>query len=169
MSASPPASSLDELLSNGGIECADGLLEPYINDLFNLPTKNIKSAFGLILGLIKAQSAEISELKAAQLDYTRRENEVRIRLESEQRTAVSKWESECNEITEKLRLLKKDQNDAFKTQEKANALVGELKDELKVRRRIKSLSVNFFFDLCHVAQHDLDTQKDSCYKFSRTS
>mmetsp|Transcript_12736 Transcript_12736/g.27104 ORF Transcript_12736/g.27104 Transcript_12736/m.27104 type:complete len:894 (-) Transcript_12736:2226-4907(-) len=131
MSASPLASSLDELLSNGDIECADGLLEPYLNDLFNLPTKNIKSAFGLILGLIKAQSAEISGLKTAQLDHIHRENEVRIRLESGHRTAVSKWESGCNEITEKLRLLKKDQNDAFKTQEKADALVIELKDELK--------------------------------------
>ncbi len=158
MSTSPLSLPSDELLSSEDRECMDGLLEPYLNNLFKLPTANIKSAFDLIMGLIKAQSTEISGLKAAQLEYTQRENEVRIHLEREYQTAVSEWESERNEITKTLHLLKEDHNYASRTQEKADALIKELKDEVKMR--IESLSGNRFLDL-QVATLYLNTCTDS--------
>mmetsp|Transcript_11169 Transcript_11169/g.24606 ORF Transcript_11169/g.24606 Transcript_11169/m.24606 type:complete len:121 (-) Transcript_11169:3690-4052(-) len=52
-------------------------IDDYIKNLFEVPTKNIELAFGLVLGLIKEQSTEIGYVKRAQSEALVRNDEIR--------------------------------------------------------------------------------------------
>ena len=103
-------------------------IDDYIKNLFEVPTKNIELAFGLVLGLIKEQSTEIGYVKRAQSEALVRNDEIREHLKETANELVK----ENNNISSELQQLRKEHNELLESHEKANATVEELRSEIKV-------------------------------------
>ena len=112
-------------------------LDLCINNLFEVPSRNIGSAFELILGLIKDQSSEINNLKRAQLESFQKYEEIRIQQENAHQTAIEEWGRGRNEIVSTFQNLKKEHEDLKESHEISINTVLGLKDEIKVRNNVR--------------------------------
>ena len=120
-------------------------LEAYLKDLFNVPSKNIESAFNLVVSLITQQSCEIDILKKAHHEALQRNNDISNQiecvtneLERERSDVAAKFLELKNDrdtlsaTQEKLRAVTDDRDDLLTRQEKLYAIVGNLQQEIKV-------------------------------------
>ena len=120
-------------------------LEAYLKDLFNVPSKNIESAFNLVVSLITQQSCEIDILKKAHQEALQRNDDLCSKVEcvtnelERERSDVAAKFLELNKdrdtlsaTQEKLRAVTDDRDDLLTRQEKLYAIVGNLQQEIKV-------------------------------------
>ena len=96
-------------------------IEACIKNLFDVPTKNIESAFGLILGLIREQSSKIECLKQEHVESL--ENNDRVR--SSMQNVIDDLVREKGELSSHLQELRDEHETTTKT-------VDELKLEIEV-------------------------------------
>ena len=105
-------------------------VETYVKNIFDVPSRNIESAFELVLGLIREQSSEISNLKRAHLESLKKHHEIQMEMESVAVKLV--WEK--NDAIATFEKLRKEHEDLIVSHEKTNNTVEELQNEIKVRR-----------------------------------
>lgn len=113
--------SQDEALTS---EC----LEACLGNLFEVPSKNIESAFGLVLGLIKEQSSQIDVLKRAHTEALEHHEEVRASMQH----AVDELIREKGDLSTNLTNLKAEHDNLLKSCDKTTHIVEELRHEVEV-------------------------------------
>ena len=101
-------------------------LEAYLKDLFNEPSKNIESAFNLVVSLISQQSCEIDSLKNAHQEALQRNDDISNQIER----VTDELAKERSDAAAKLLDLKKDSDNLWATQEKLHATIDDRDDLL---------------------------------------
>mmetsp|Transcript_24390 Transcript_24390/g.51110 ORF Transcript_24390/g.51110 Transcript_24390/m.51110 type:complete len:705 (+) Transcript_24390:46-2160(+) len=127
MSDSDGSSSQDEVLP------PHQQLETCLNDLFQVPTKNIESAFELVLGLIKEQSSKIDCLKRAHADVLKDSDNNRAATQN----AVDKLAREKDELSVEFQELTKKYDSLQQCHDKTRNIVDGMRHE------IETLTFNF--------------------------
>lgn len=140
-------------------------LEAYLKDLFNEPSKNIESAFNLVVSLISQQSCEIDSLKNAHHEALQRNDDISNQIER----VTDELAKERSDAAAKLLEVKKDRDDLWATQEKLRAaiddrddlltkqeelyaIVGHLQQEIKVSLiRVCQITTTYF--VCDVTSY----------------
>ena len=113
-------------------------IEACLKDLFEVPTKNIESAFQLVLGLLRDQNHQLEQAHEKALQ----DNEaVRISMQN----AVDKLVKEKGELANDLNELKVEHGQLLKSYEKTAGVVDELRQEIEVRMSEVYIA---FYELC---------------------
>lgn len=105
-------------------------LESHLKGLFDVPSKNIESAFELVLSLITQQSSEINILKEAHRESLERNNELRSQIER----SGSDLAKEKIDVAAEFQKLKKDHDDLLASHEETLFAVGNIQQEITVSR-----------------------------------
>lgn len=103
-------------------------IEACLKGLFAVPTKNIESAFGLILGLIKEQSGQIDDLKRAHAEALDGGEKVRSLLQ----TSVDSLAREKEELSVDFHKLKDDHARLLELYDATTCTMDELKHSVEV-------------------------------------
>ena len=111
-------------------------LETCLKNLFQVPTKNIDSAFQLILGLIKEQSSQIDGLKRAHDEALEDNGKVRTSMQN----AVEDLVREKDELSVDFQALEKKHDNLLQSYDKTTNAVDGLKHKIEV-----SVTMNAFF------------------------
>ena len=118
-------------------------LESYLKGLFEIPSQNIEAAFQLVLDLIKQQSGEIDELKKAYQEATSRNDELSVQIER----ASNDIAKERVDVATTLDDLKRDRDQLLASQEKTQATIVSIQQEIKVGHPIQNHEVNDSIDM----------------------
>jgi hypothetical protein len=99
-----------------------------LKGLFDAPSKNIKLAFEHVIELITQQSREIDNLKQAQHEATKANEELRSQIE----IYADELAKERTGTAAELQKLRKDCHDLLTLHQQSEATVGILQQEIKV-------------------------------------
>eukprot|EP00579_Thalassiosira_antarctica_P010294 CAMPEP_0201915924 /NCGR_PEP_ID=MMETSP0903-20130614/5704_1 /ASSEMBLY_ACC=CAM_ASM_000552 /TAXON_ID=420261 /ORGANISM="Thalassiosira antarctica, Strain CCMP982" /LENGTH=736 /DNA_ID=CAMNT_0048451645 /DNA_START=46 /DNA_END=2256 /DNA_ORIENTATION=- len=102
-------------------------LETCLKNLFEVPTKNIDSAFQLILGLIKEQSSQIDGLKRAHNEALEDNGKVRSSMQN----AVDDLVREKDELSVDFQALEKKHDNLLQSYDETTIAVDGLKHEIE--------------------------------------
>jgi len=102
--------------------------ETCLKNLFEVPSKNIESAFGLVLGLIKEQSSQIDGLKRVHSEALESNEKIRTLMQS----ALDDIAREKNELHDDFKKLKTDHEHLLKSYDNTTHEVDELKHGVEV-------------------------------------
>ena len=116
-------------------------IETCLAHLFDIPTKNIESAFQLILGLLKSQSSKINSLKFAHDEALEYNEKIRTSMQND----VDKLAREKDELSQQFQKLNNEHTHLRTSYDTTLNTVDELKNELEVR----ALSTSFI----HIFKH----------------
>ncbi|KAL3796650.1 hypothetical protein HJC23_009950 [Cyclotella cryptica] len=101
-------------------------LQSHLKGLFDVPSKNIESAFELLLGLITQQSSEITKLKKSHRESLERNDEFKCQIERYDNQLLNE---KINVATE-FEKLKKDYENLLASHEKTLFAVGNIQEEI---------------------------------------
>jgi hypothetical protein len=103
-------------------------LESYLNGLFDAPSKNIESAFQLVLGLITQQSCQIDNLQKAHDEAIARNDELSSNVERAENELIK----ERIDLAVEFEKLRRDRDNLLTWQEESSAAIGSMQQEIKV-------------------------------------
>lgn len=125
---SPRDDSNDEMHSIAPVH-----LESYLKGLFDVPSKNIESAFELVLGSIKQQSSEINELKNAHREALENNDLLKSHIER----LENELANEKADVATEFQQLKRDHKDLLLTHEKSLATIDAIQQEVAVSKFVE--------------------------------
>lgn len=98
------------------------------NGLFDAPSRNIQSAFEVVLDLIERQTREISDLRQAQIEAAVKNDELKSQLER----AEDHWAKHRTNVAAEFQKLKGECGDLLALHQKTEASVSNIQQEMKV-------------------------------------
>lgn len=117
------------MASEASTESAHEQIHVILRNLFDLPTKNIESAFELILGLVNEQSSQIVDLTRAHFE----EGDKNAKTCASIQTAVDALAKENEGLSADLRALKEEHCLLLQSHATMSCLVDNLRHETEVR------------------------------------
>lgn len=103
-------------------------LESCLKNIFDVPTKNIESAFKLVLDLIKDQSTQLNDLRKAHDEALEDNGRVQVSLQK----SVDDLCKEKHQLQVDLKNLKKEYGNLLDSQNRTKSVVEELAHEVEV-------------------------------------
>jgi hypothetical protein len=117
------------MASEASTESSHERIHAILRNLFDLPTKNIESAFELILGLVKEQSSQIVDLNMAHLEEVEKNAKTCASIQN----AVDGLARENAGLSADLRTLKEEHCLLLQSHATMSSLLDNLKHETEVR------------------------------------